>query len=58
MDDCCEDHGKKFSPKKHPDHGKAMAEIVPDHARGAPHPQHHTSGQMRSQMNPDHGPHK
>lgn len=58
MDDCC-DHASQFAPKVHPDGARyGKKDPVGDHARGAAHPKHHTSGKMRSQMQPDHGPHK
>lgn len=56
--DNCEDHSAKFAPKMHPDAKKDTSVMVADHKRGAAHPQHHTKGMMKAQMNPDHGPHK
>lgn len=55
--DCC-DHASQFAPKVHPDAKKNTGTTKMDHQRAAAHPQHHTAGKMRSQMNPDHGPHK
>lgn len=54
----CDDHADMVPHVKHPDgedskHNKHLHEG----ARGAVHPQHHTSGKMPAQMNPDHGPH-
>lgn len=53
----CDDHHSKFKGHKHPD-ANHKPSFMADHERGAAHPQHHTKGQLRSQMNPDHGPHK
>lgn len=52
----CDDHSNAFSPKKHPDAGMKTHKVTKDHKRAAIHPQHHTKGQLPSQMNPDHGP--
>lgn len=54
----CDDHSTKFAPKKHPEFGSKGDKMNADHQRGAAHPMHHTKGQMRSQMQPDHGTHK
>lgn len=57
MDDNCMDHASKFAPKVHPDRGTKGGELG-EGQRAAGHPAHHTKGKMRSQLNPDHGPHK
>lgn len=58
MDDKCDAHQEAFAPKVHPEINRKGGEHLPEHKRGAIHPQHHTRGKMRAQMNPDHGPHK
>lgn len=59
-DDCfgCEDHATTHKPKKHPEFGSKGDKMVGDHQRGAGHPKNHTAGQMPSQLQPDHGPHR
>lgn len=54
----CDQHHEKFAPKMHPEHMSKGDTHLEDHERSAAHPQHHTKGKMRAQMNPDHGPHK
>ena len=53
----CEDHGSKFAGKPHPD-AKHVPAHTPEHKRAVSPPSHHTRGKMKSQMNPDHGPHR
>lgn len=63
MKDCdfgCTDHADMVPHHKHPDgsgHMDKHAKHLHEHMRAAPHPQHHSSGKMPAQMNPDHGPH-
>lgn len=56
--DCCDDHHTVFAPKKHPEFGSKGDKHLRETERGAAHPQHHTKGQMPSQLQPDHGPHR
>lgn len=54
----CDDHAEAHAFHEHPDgmHHK-HADHLEEHERGAGHPAHHSKNKMRSQLNPDHGPH-
>lgn len=53
----CDDHEDMVPHHKHMDAHMMKEAPMHDHERGAGHPAHHSKNKMRSQLNPDHGPH-